>query len=267
MDDTPKNSKAWIDSLSLRVRQTILAAATYIVLLVICLAAVAPERYDLSVGDVAPTTITASRDIIDEITTERRRQQASNAVSPVYFKDESIADTVLADMESAFSEMRAVRELGEQIRGGWTGGDETFTDEDYSHAARILTRVTLSNYQLRTLMNTDERSFENLYQSVFSASRTALVSTITEGQINDAINNIQQIVAYNTRTDLWYNVAIPTLRACLKPNMLIDQTATEENRLKAYAAVEPTVYTQGRPRECGADCGAQCARSSAGRSL
>ena len=244
MDDTPKNSKAWIDSLSLRVRQTILAAATYIVLLVICLAAVAPERYDLSVGDVAPTTITASRDIIDEITTERRRQQASNAVSPVYFKDESIADTVLADMESAFSEMRAVRELGEQIRGGWTGGDETFTDEDYSHAARILTRVTLSNYQLRTLMNTDERSFENLYQSVFSASRTALVSTITEGQINDAINNIQQIVAYNTRTDLWYNVAIPTLRACLKPNMLIDQTATEENRLKAYEAVEPTVYKQ-----------------------
>ena len=244
MDDTPKKSRAWIDNLSQRVKQVIFAAAAYIVLLAICLVAVAPERYDLSVGDVAPTTITASRDIVDEITTERRRQQAADAVSPVYFKDDSIADSVLADMEAAFSEMRSVRELGEQIRGGWTSSDQSFTDEDYSQATRLLTRLTLSTYQLRTLMNTDERSFENLYQSVLSASRTALVSTITEGQINDAINNIQQIVAYNTRTDLWYNVAIPTLRACLKPNMLIDQTATEENRIKAYEAVEPTVYKQ-----------------------
>ena len=93
-------------------------------------------------------------------------------------------------------------------------------------------------------MNTDEQDFESLYQSLLSATNTTLVSTITEGQINDAINNIQQIVSYNTRTDLWYNVAIPTLRACLQPNMLIDQQATEENRQKASDAVEPTVYKQ-----------------------
>ena len=93
-------------------------------------------------------------------------------------------------------------------------------------------------------MNTSESDFESLCQSLASATRTALVSTITEGQINDAINNIQQIVAYNTRTDLWYNVAIPTLRKCLKANMLIDQAATEENRQKASDAVEPTVYKQ-----------------------
>ena len=93
-------------------------------------------------------------------------------------------------------------------------------------------------------MGTDEKDFESLYQSLLSATRTTLVSTITEGQINDAINNIQQIVSYNTRTDLWYNVAIPTLRVCLRANMLIDQEATEENRQKARDAVEPTVYKQ-----------------------
>ena len=95
---------------------------------------------------------------------------------------------------------------------------------------------------MRTLMNTSELDFETLYQMLISATRTTLVSTITEGQINDSINNIQQIVAYNTRTDLWYNIAIPALRSCLKPNMLIDQAATEENRQRAYDAVEPTVY-------------------------
>lgn len=193
---------------------------------------------------MAPKTITAGKDIEDTITTQRRRQQAADAVAPVYHKDETVEQTVLADMESAFSELRSVRELGEQIRKGWENGSGSFSDEDYVQASGLVTKLTLSNYQMRTLMNTDENDFENLYQGLLSATKTALVSTITEGQINDAINNIQQIVAYNTRTDLWYNVAIPTLRACLRPNMLIDQDATEENRRKAYDAVEPTVYKQ-----------------------
>ena len=244
MEEAPKTSRTWIERLSLRVQQALFAASTYIVLLVICLLAVAPEQYDLTVGDVAPKTITASKDITDEITTERRRQAAADAVSPVYYKDDTIAESVLEDIDAVFSELRAVRELGEQIRASWLKPDDGFAEEDYAQASGMLTRLTLSSYQLRTLMNTSEDDFETLGQSLLSATRTALVSTITEGQISDAINNIQQIVAYNTRTDLWYNIAIPTLRECLRPNMLIDQEATEENRVKAREAVEPTVYKQ-----------------------
>jgi len=243
MQETLKTSRQLIESLSQRVRQGLFALTTYMLLLLICLFAVSPEQYDLSVGDVAPKTITASKDIIDEMTTERRRQSAAAAVSPVYYKDDSISDVVLADMEAVFTELRAVRELGAQIRANWED-EASFTEEDYEQAKGLLPKITLNNYQIRTLMNTSEQDFESLYQSLISATRTTLVSTITEGQINDAISNIQQIVAYNTRTDLWYNVAIPTLRACLRANMLIDQEATEVNRENARNAVEPTVYKQ-----------------------
>lgn len=244
MQEKIKVSKALINNLSLRVQQGLFAVVTYALLLIICLLAVSPEQYDLSVGDVAPKTITASKDIIDEITTERRRQSAGAAVSPVYYKDDTISETVLADMEFVFTELRAVRELGAQIRTNRGGSVISYSEEDYAQARVLLTALTLSNYQLRTLMNTSEQDFEALYQSLISATRTTLVSTIAEGQINDSINSIQQIVSYNTRTDLWYNVAIPTLRACLRANMLIDQEATEANRLKAMEAVEPTVYKQ-----------------------
>ncbi len=244
MEEPLKKEATWIDSLSLRVRQVLFAAATYLLLLLVCLLAISPEKYDLSVGDVAPQTITASKDIVDEITTERRRVAAANAVSPVYYKDDTISDTVLADMETVFSELRAVRELGAQIQANWPEGEGSYSEGDYDRASGLLSSLTLSSYQLRTLMNTSEHDFETLYQMLISATRTTLISTITEGQLSDSINNIQQIVAYNTRTDLWYNVAIPTLRACLKANMLIDQTATEENRQRAYDAVEPTVYKQ-----------------------
>lgn len=244
MEDALKKEPTWIERLSLRVRQTLFGVMTYVLLLIVCLLAISPERYDLSVGDVAPQTITASKDIVDEITTERRRNAAAAAVSPVYYKDDTISDTVLTDMETVFSELRAVRELGAQIQQSWPNGEGSFDEADYQRAGGLLSSLTLSSYQLRTLMNTSEHDFEMLYQMLVSATRTTLISTITEGQINDSINNIQQIVAYNTRTDLWYNVAIPALRACLKANMLIDQTATEENRQRAYEAVEPTVYKQ-----------------------
>ena len=102
MDVTRKSARKWIDSLSLRVQQALFAAAAYLILLAICLLAISPEQYDLSVGDVAPKTITASKDIVDELTTERRRQAAADAVSPVYYKDDTVSYTVLSAMDAVF---------------------------------------------------------------------------------------------------------------------------------------------------------------------
>ena len=153
MDATRKTARKWIDSLSTRVQQVLFAAATYLIQLAICMLAISPEQYELSVADVAPKTITASKDIVDEITTARRRQAASDAVSPVYYKDDTVSDTVLSEMDAIFSEMRSVRELGEQIRTAWGEVGGSFTDADYTQASGLLTRLTLSNYQLRTLMN------------------------------------------------------------------------------------------------------------------
>ena len=245
MQEPSSKPEGKLQKLDLRARRILFALAVYFAFLVIAFAVISPEQYDLNAGDVSPATITASRDIIDENATDRRRQAAQASVSSVYYKDETVSDTVLSEMESAFSELRAVRELGAQIRSGESFSGN-YSDGDYQQASAMLSGLTLSNYQLRTLMNTAESDFENLTQSMQSATRTTLVSTISEGQVDDAIANIQQIVAYNTRSDLWYNVGIPLLRRYLKPNMLIDQAATEENRRKAADAIEPTVYKKGQ---------------------
>ena len=229
-----------------RLRTGLFLIVSYFIILFISIAALSPERYDVKVGDVSPATITAAKDIVDELTTERRRKSAEDAVSPVYYKDESVSEIVISDINSCFSELRAVRALGEQIRLNWADSNNSYTEDNFTKASELLTMLNLSSYQLRTLMNTSEDDLESLYQTLLSAVRTMLLSSINEGQINDAISSIQQIVSYNTRTDLWYNVAIPTLRACLRANMLIDQVATEENRQKARDAVDPTTYKQGQ---------------------
>ena len=52
------------------------------------LLAITPQRYDLKVGEISPTTITASKDGVDEISTTRQRDLAAQQVEPTYiFKD------------------------------------------------------------------------------------------------------------------------------------------------------------------------------------
>ena len=81
---------------------------TIVLLIVFALVAltITPVKYDIVVGEVAPATITSSRDITDEITTEAQRQDAREAVSAVYARDPGV--TTLAE-ESISGYMRRRR--------------------------------------------------------------------------------------------------------------------------------------------------------------
>ena len=244
---SPKKDNAFARILQERVGMFVLLLVAYVALLIVCITMMSPERYDLKVGDVAKKTITASKDVLDEVTTQRRQEAAAAAVTPVYYKDEEVSQVVLSDLKAAFDELRAVQALGsEYVAAREEGETIIFTDEEYKEAAALLTKVSLSNYQLATLLKSNAEDIDDLYESLQSATRTTMVGTVPEGQENDALNNIQQLVAFNTRSDLWWNVAMPTLRACIQPNMKIDQEATEANRRKAMDEVEPVYYKQGQ---------------------
>ena len=106
MEDTVK--KTWIDNLNHGVRLVLFWVMVYAVLLAICFLAISPEQYDLSVGDVSPQTITASRDIIDEITTERRRQQAVIEIKKKYGKNAIIKGMNLEEGATAMDRNRQI---------------------------------------------------------------------------------------------------------------------------------------------------------------
>lgn len=77
-----------------------------------------PEQYNLSVGDIAPKTITATKDVIDEAQTEENRERAADAVQPVYQEDEAALDLVMDNLEKVFSEFESIRAFGEGLRSG-----------------------------------------------------------------------------------------------------------------------------------------------------
>lgn len=222
-----------------------------LVLLILFLTAITPERYDLKVGDIAHTTITASKDVVDEISTARQREEAARLVEPSYLFKEGVTDEVMQALSQILSQVSVVQQYGQNILEQHS--QETayrrsyeFTTAEVEYAKSLLTLITLTDYQLNTLLRATDQQMVDLSDNVSAAVENTMNTTIREGYVNESIQYIQQIVAYKTDIDLLQNVVTPILRKCIKPNMVIDQAATSKLQEDARDAVEPVIYKQGQ---------------------
>jgi putative nucleotidyltransferase with HDIG domain len=237
-----------------RAKCAFVAILGMVALAVLFGAAIAPERYNLKVGSIAFKTITASKDVVDETTTARRREEAAKQVEPSYHPKDGVTDTVMSDLRSVFEELRRVQQYGQTLVSDTPQQPEEdtniisrrYSQGELDYARDMLTTITLADYQVATLLQTPADVLEQAYNDVSAALRNTLNTTIREGQINESINNILQIVGFKTDTSLLQNVISPVLRRVIQPNMVIDQEATAIAQENARKAVEPVMYNQGQ---------------------
>ena len=232
----------------------LILSACFAVLVLLMLLALSPERYSLEVGDIAPKTITATKDVIDEATTELKRQDARAAVQSVYQEDETAQERVLANIKTYFDGYETVRAYGEKLRRGQvpsaSGGEFTyngsFLREDLDYAESLVAPVELSDWQLTILMKLSENELSATYTTTVSAVKKAMDAGIRQTAVETAISNIQRQIIQYISSDLCWNIAVPTVRVCLEPNMVVNEEATAANQEAAAAEVEPVYYKNGQ---------------------
>lgn len=221
-----------------------------LVLFAIFAAACAPQRYNLKVGAISHQTITATKDVVDQLTTEDKRKAAANAVEPTYHLKEGATEQVMADLNRIFTQLRTVQQYGLTLREeGQTAESlryHTFEDSAIEYAQNLVTDLELSRFQATTLLRTDTSDYDDMVSAVTTAVSNALNTTIREGQVNQSIQTILQIVGYKVEISLFQNIVQSVLRSCVQPNMVIEQEATQAAREKAMAAVEPVMFLQGQ---------------------
>ena len=208
------------------------------------MAAITPFRYDLSVGMVPTQTIAASKDVIDELTTEKNRRAAANAVTPTYKYSEGVTEQVLGDLEAAKTELDTVIQYAKTLNDYDIG--KRYSQQELAYADSMLSTVDMRDYQLQTLLNATAEEMDSLFVALYDAVKNTMQANVTQGQETTAVNSIMQIIGYKTDVNLLQNVAAPILRAVIKPNMVIDQIATEEAKRVAMAAIDPVTYKQGQ---------------------
>ena len=214
--------------------------------------AIAPKRYNLRVGDISHTTITATKDVVDEVTTARQREEAASKVEPSYVFNETVTTEVMQNLAIVLKQVNTVQQYGRTILEKHFPDDPIaqngyqFNEAELNYAQGQLTQLTLAGYQLQTLLHASDQQMLDLTNDLTAAVENTMNTTIREGYVSETIQYLQQIVGYKTDIDLLQNVVTPILRKVMQPNMLIDQTATEALRQEAREAVEPVIYKQGQ---------------------
>lgn len=234
---------------SIQARCWYALVAGTLLLLAMFLIAITPERYDLKAGDIARKTITASKDVVDEISTARQREEAARQVEPSYLFKEGVTDEVMQNLNQVMTQITYVQQYGQQLlaqAGEGKAKDYQFSATEMEYAKSLLTAITLTDYQIKTILRTSETQMNDLIDNLTSAVENTMNTTVREGYVNESIQYLQQIIAYKTDIDLLQNVVTPVLRRCVKPNMVIDQEATAKLQDDARQAVEPVIYKQGQ---------------------
>ena len=222
------------------------------VLCLLLMLAVTPQRYNLKVGDIAPNTITASKDVVDEISTTRQQEAAAASVEPTYVYKEGISAEVMQDLQSVLTQATAVQKYGQRVLQTVAPDDQQkqksyqFTEAEMKYASSLLTQLTLADYQLDTLLRATEEQMTEMCSNLTAAVENTMNTTVRETNVNESIQYLQQIIGLKTDIDLLQNVVTPILRKVVQPNMVIDQEATDKLRQEARDAVEPVVYKQGQ---------------------
>ena len=248
-----RNRKSLRELFATKTAQTIIVMiVATVVLCGLMTVAIAPKRYNLRAGDISHTTITATKDVVDEVTTARQREEAASKVEPSYVFNETVTTEVMQNLGTVLKQVNAVQQYGRTILEKHFPGDPVaqnayqFNEAELSYAQGQLTMLTLAGYQLQTLLHASDQQMLDMTSDLTAAVENTMNTTIREGYVSETIQYLQQIVGYKTDIDLLQNVVTPILRKVMQPNMLIDQTATEALRQEAREAVEPVIYKQGQ---------------------
>ena len=244
----PHRFSAWIHTAGAKCALMVVISSI-VLLSMICLAC-APQRYKLEVGAISHYTITATKDVVDQVTTDKLRNNAAANVESVYHLQEGVSDEVISNLNAVFDELRTVQQYGLTLREPNETHEEVrkhiFKDAEIEYAQKLVKSVNLTKYQATTLLRTETADFDTMVSTVNTAVTNSLNATIREGQVTQAISTITQIVGYRVDISLVQNILPLVLRTTLRANMVIEQEATEQARESAKATVDDVVYLQGQ---------------------
>ncbi|MBQ2817280.1 MAG: HDIG domain-containing protein [Clostridia bacterium] len=212
---------------------------------------VAPKRHNLVVGEIAQSTITATKDIEDEVTTRARIEEARSSVESIIKQDDNVLEATLQDVSDTVAVVLEYRtNYQNHVKLYKTAEMDTYMPsisliDDFLEALKpcIITR----DEAVDVLMASDARivSFTNTYKMLIE-------ETIESGIMQEDLESTRARFDRELKSG-YYNIAeslIPLANTMtehyLRANLSYDETATELARAEAEAAVVPVIYKKGQ---------------------
>jgi len=249
------------------VASVLIGLGTLLIVFVLVALSITPVQYDIEAGEVAPATITATRDVTDQISTDAVIEKARAEVPLMYTMD----DTVTAEVRQSVTEhFTLVKSANEALRDDyitWQVKDANYGfSRDYFLGLFDPSEVDWSTYlsqqqkdDVRTVLSDpdmqddvifalaamDAEGIQSMADEVTGIVTASLENGIREENLRTEKRDIEDAIKSLYTEESGYIAYFPVDRH-FKANMLIDSAATEQARAAAAEMVQPIIYKQNQ---------------------
>lgn len=202
------------------------------ILFFITIQKVETKRINVKVGDVAPSEIRASREMVDESTTEKLKNEALNKVEPRYRLSPSVQMTMKTTIREFFSK---VEEL------------QSIEDKSLEEKIEILgedSRILLSKNEYNTVLKLDMDELKNFENNISDLINQIMGVGIKEEEIEYEKENIKKIFESIDSTDGEKELGISLINNTIQANKFIDEEATQRRKDEEIEKIEPVVIKE-----------------------
>ncbi|NLK37859.1 MAG: HDIG domain-containing protein [Epulopiscium sp.] len=182
---------------------------------------------DIQVGSVAPQRYVALKDAVDTVATEKLKKEAMESVGPLYTHDEQAQEDSIEEIQAYFNELDNI--LSELAEG------EVFYDKVKTTAFGL--PVVLNARQCKAYESLDAQSRKAFRQDCIQIANYVYEQGVTDESITKAKELAENRFFQMSWNNDLNNLGFAVFKSALKPNMLLDQEATQDAREKKAAEI------------------------------
>lgn len=227
----------------------LLFLVTFIFIYCVLITSLVTQKFNLKEGDIAKVDIKAPREIVDDVATKARIQQAIESVPLQYNKNTEVKINVIDNINVLFQKVYEIKDstidTKEKVRKLKVESKLSLSDEDYS----IL--LNFSKEDLKTLNVFLTETMSQLYESIN-------INEDVKNKSTEDIKKAQEFILLKVNSSKLPKKALRDLAinigySEIKPNFFYDKEKTEElqNEAKRKAPVvikkDQTVVKEGEP--------------------
>lgn len=222
---------------------------TFIFIYCVLITSLVTQKFNLKEGDIAKVDIKAPREIVDDVATKARIQQAVQSVPLQYNKNPEIKINVIDNINGLFQKVYELKDLNieakEKVNKLKIESKVSLSDEDY------LSLLNATKEELKILNTFLNETMSQLYENVN-------INDNLQNKNGEDIKKAQEFILLKVNSSklpkkVMKDLAITIGYSQIKPNFFYDKEKTEElqNEAKKKAPVvikkDQTIVKEGEP--------------------
>lgn len=230
-----------------RTIQRVLAAlVTVIIAVFIIESGATPKKYRLEVGESSKYDITAPRDIVNVLLTEKLAKETADKVPPVMERLDDVPIDIINSANEFTDQIKAARQGLADLHGmrhSTDGGNgESLEEQEAVAAGPLLNKmdelgIRFSDEQIRFLTATATDEEVDKFGSLLISTISEVMKTeVNSGNLSDKTEYIKNVFQVSDLPQELKDMGGITADALIKPNSVIDEAATKTAREEAYEA-------------------------------